>query len=309
MPTSLDPRPDTHQTPHQRLPSLRSLLPVCLAVITVLCLCLIAGSDRPAAPPKEAPPPSAPPPAHTLFPAGVLPSPAPPEPTGPAAPLFDFSQPAPETPAVDGDYFSDAVFLGDSRTDGLRLYGGIRPEDVFFHNGLMIFEAADPECKLIKDADGALRSILDLLGEKQYAKVYTMFGINELGYGDDQGFYDTYAQFLDDVRQLQPDAILYVQSIIPVNEDIAKVHDGRAYVTNAKIADYNALLRQFCEEKQVIYLDLATALTDEDGILPAEGTTDGVHFRKAWYQKWYEYLTTHTVSTDCYTWVQDGGAS
>ncbi len=306
MPTSLDQKPDTYQTPSKRLPPLRSLLPVGLAVVTLLCICIIAGSGQPVSPPRAVSPPL---PEHTLSPSGALPSPTLPEPTLPAEPLYDFSQPAPESPAVDGDYFSDAVFLGDSRTDGLRLYSGIRPEDVFFHNGLMIFEAADPECKLIKGPDGALRSILDLLGEKQYAKVYTMFGINELGYGDDQAFYDTYLQFLDEIHRLQPDAILYVQAIIPVNEDIAKVHDGRQYVTNAKIADYNALLKQFCAEKQVIYLDLATALTDEDGVLPAEGTTDGVHFRKEWYQKWYEYLKTHTVSTGDYSWVQDGRVS
>ena len=81
---------------------------------------------------------------------------------------------------------------------------------------------------------------------------------------------------------------------------MAKKYDGRAYVTNAKITEYNTLLRQLAEEKQVVYLDLASALAGEDGVLPAEGTTDGVHFRREWYQKWYAYLRTHTVDAQTY---------
>ena len=38
-----------------------------------------------------------------------------------------------------------------------------------------------------------------------------------------------------------------------------------------------------------------TASVDEDGILPAEGTVDGVHFTKDWYKKWLEFLMCHTV--------------
>ena len=38
---------------------------------------------------------------------------------------YDFSQPCPESPAVDNSYFEDAAFIGDSRTDGFLLYSGI----------------------------------------------------------------------------------------------------------------------------------------------------------------------------------------
>ena len=33
--------------------------------------------------------------------------------------------PVPESALVEDTYFDDAVFLGDSRTDGLRLYSGL----------------------------------------------------------------------------------------------------------------------------------------------------------------------------------------
>ena len=50
----------------------------------------------------------------------------------------------------------------------------------------------------------------------------------------------------------------------------------------------------------MVLLDVADALTDENGILPADATVDGVHFTKAWYQKWLAYLMERTVDEDCY---------
>ena len=295
MPAGLDQKPEIKQPPSKG----RRLWPVlllCCGLAAALCLWAVASVRQSAAGPIPAPPPV---PEMPPAPEAPLPTESPQE-TAPAAPLYDFSQPAPEGGEAEEDYFSDAVFLGDSRTDGLRLYSGIRPGGVIYHNGLMVFEAADRENKCIKGADGQKHAVLELLEQNAYAKVYVMFGVNELGYGDDQAFYDTYGQFLDQIRQLQPDAVLYLQSIIPVNEEVAKKYDGRAYVTNAKITEYNTLLRQLAEEKQVVYLDLASALAGEDGVLPAEGTTDGVHFRKAWYQKWYAYLRAHTVDAETY---------
>ena len=43
-------------------------------------------------------------------------------------------------------------------------------------------------------------------------------------------------------------------------------------------------------------MDTHAALLDEDGALPADGSTDGVHLTKPYYKTWLEYLRTHTVS-------------
>ena len=42
-------------------------------------------------------------------------------------------------------------------------------------------------------------------------------------------------------------------------------------------------------------VDVASALVNDAGNLPPEGTTDGIHFTRSWYEKWYAYLKTHTV--------------
>ena len=50
------------------------------------------------------------------------------------------------------------------------------------------------------------------------------------------------------------------------------------------------------EEKEVFYLDVNSALKGSDGALPTEASpADGMHFNATYYQKWFDYLKTHTV--------------
>ena len=41
-------------------------------------------------------------------------------------------------------------------------------------------------------------------------------------------------------------------------------------------------------EEQVYYVDVASAIKDETGGLPAEFTTDGLHFKGEYYNKWID---------------------
>ena len=224
------------------------------------------------------------------------PTPTPtPEPT--PAP-FDFTQPAPATEAVEMDYFSDALFIGDSRTDGLRLYSGIKGADFYCYKGLTIFEM---ESKSVIELNGGKYTVVEALERgKQYKKIYISLGINELGYYNDDAFHKTFASFLEKVRQLQPDAVIYLENLVPVNAEKCKSNKQPSYVNNDRVAAYNAIFPQLAVEENVILLDVADALTDENGILPADATVDGVHFTKAWYQKWLAFLMEHTVDPEVY---------
>lgn len=221
------------------------------------------------------------------------------EPAATPAPAFDFTQPAPETAAVEDDWFSDAVFIGDSRTDGLRLYSGIRGADFLAYKSLMIFHVVGND-KVDRKAVplngvGDKKTVLEWLDEKQYAKVYLMFGVNELGYGDDAAFTDAFSRTVDEIRARQPEAVVYIQSLVPIEPEKAYKTNPAAWLNNDNVARYNELLRQVCADKGVVYVDVAAALTDETGVLPPEGTTDGIHFTRSWYEKWYACLKTHTV--------------
>ena len=263
---------------------------LCSAVL----LCALALGGLTACAPAEAMTPY-PSPAQTV-PVTPAPTPEPtPTPTPePTPPPYDYTQPAPEGEEVAEEWFADAVFIGDSRTDGLRLYSGITSADFISYKGLTSFEFDTKAC--ITAGDEKLTA-LAALEKKEYAKVYVMLGLNELGYSVDE-FTAKYAGLIDLVRRAQPNAALYFQSIIPTNTQKAKEKHQPAYITNEKIAAFNAEIVRLCEEKKVIFLNVSEGLTDETGEPPYQATTDGVHFTRSWYKEWYAYLRTHTVDPD-----------
>lgn len=271
------------------------------AVIFLLALVVLLLTRRGGEPPAAvlpSPSPTVTVPAVTPTPPPIS-TPTPPLlPTPEPIPSHDFALPAPQREAVEDDYFTDAVFIGDSRTEGLKLFGGIPETDYLQYTGITVFEVGDPR-KGVR-IDGEKYSILEALGLKQYQKVYVGLGVNELGYFDDQGFEDEYAGFVDKIKALQPDAIIYLQNLPGINPDKAKANSQPYYITNEQIDIYNEIIARIATDKQVVLLDLDTALTDENGILARENSTDGIHFSRDHYKAWYAYLKTHTVDEEQY---------
>ena len=197
---------------------------------------------------------------------------------------------------VDMSYFSDALFIGDSRTEGLQLYSGIEGATFFCYKGNTIFHVMAEDPKKVVTLDGNKYSVVGALEHTagQFGKVYISLGVNELGYYDDQGYHDKFCALIDEVRRTQPDAVIYLQNVVPVNPELC-AKNWPSYVNNEKVNTYNEILDQVAEEKEVVLLDLHSALGTSDGILAKENTSDGVHFNKAWYQEWLRYLMKHAV--------------
>ena len=54
-------------------------------------------------------------------------------------------------------------------------------------------------------------------------------------------------------------------------------------------------IRALAEEKECALVDVAEALTGEDGCLPRNLTFEGIHLNTAGCRVWLEYLRTHSV--------------
>ena len=207
-------------------------------------------------------------------------------------PAYDFALPAPETPAVEKEYFADAAFVGDSRTDGFMIYSGVGCGTNLTSNGLSIFQLESKKALKIGDEKYTL---LEALEQKEYGKVYLCLGVNELGVYDDEGFYQSYLSAIDAIRACQPNAVIYIQGLIPLNEEDVAAANGPDYLKNDHLRVYNELMFKAAQEKQVVFLDLYAAFADESGSLPSGASRDGVHLKKEYCQLWLEYLKTHTV--------------
>lgn len=277
-----------------------------LTLLPALCLAaLIACAPSegmqtetpPAASPTEPAPPSATAPSDSPS-AEPTPDETPtPEPSELPEP-YRFGQPVDESEPVDESWFEDAVFLGDSRTEGFQLYSGLRAGDFFWHKGMTVFKADDPEKRVI-EVDGEKLTMMEALARKQYAKVYIMIGINELGYPA-SSYEKGLKAMVDRVKELQPDAVVYLQTLPPVNEKVAAEKKLGRYINNTNVNAFNEVVFRVAWEKQVALLDVASVYRTEAGDLAADMAVDGVHFYRQGYARWYEYLRSHTLEPERY---------
>lgn len=202
---------------------------------------------------------------------------------------YDFSSPVPVSDPVENRYFDDAVFIGDSRTEGLILNCGLSNTTSYAYKGLMVDTAFT---KPVINRNGQKVSVMDALKSTSFSKVYIMLGINETGWVYSQVFQNKYGEMIDGIREINPEAEIYIQEIMPVSGKVSSTHN---YITNAKIKEYNGLLRELAEEKQVYYIDTGSAVASADGSLPSDAANDGIHLVKAYCEKWLDYLKTHTA--------------
>ena len=206
--------------------------------------------------------------------------------------LNEYNSIVPESEAVTDDYFNDAVFIGDSRTEGFIMYNGLSNVTSLTSKGLMVDTAFS---KPAINMNGEKISVMKALSKTKFNKVYVMLGINELGWAYSDIFINKYAEIVDYIKEINSDAQIYIQSILPVSYE--KSTKDKIY-NNDKISEYNELIKKMANDKQVYYLDVAEAIKDENGNLPADASLDGVHLKKEYCQKWYDYLKTHTVQNE-----------
>ncbi len=202
----------------------------------------------------------------------------------------------PETGQVSLEYFSDAVFLGDSLTEGFTDYGtnlggalicgymGIGPNSIVNETVLTHTERGE-------------EIAIDVIAEAQPSKVYILLGTNPLvSTGNDESFLGYYSAMIDQLYEtLGDDVILYVQSVPPATE--AAVADVKEGLESSRLQSINESLAQLAEEKGCVYLDLWEVFADTDGNLSdALAAPDGIHFSAGdGYTTWVNYLRTHAV--------------
>lgn len=203
---------------------------------------------------------------------------------------YDYTKPVPESERAETSYFDDAVFIGDSRTEGLILYTGLSNAISYTNKGLMVDTVFT---RPVINKNGEKISVMDALRQTDFNKVYIMLGINETGWPYDSVFIEKYGEIIDEIRSINPQAIIYVQEILPVTSSLSQTH---RYVKNEKINAFNSLIRQMAEEKQIYYIDTGKAVSDEAGCLPEEAAIDGIHLKQSYCEKWLDYLKTHTIT-------------
>lgn len=189
-----------------------------------------------------------------------------------------------EQQPVTDDYFADAVFFGDSLTYGHSSYASVPAQFVCKSatNTTTVHTATMPSGKTV------MQELLDLPGIGKY---YIMLGMNELSFTSIDVYINGYRKIIDMIQQTNPEALIYIQSMLPVGRNA-----NFDATFPAKIKEANTALCALAEEKSCYYLDIYSAIADPEGYLPYGSAADGVHFAKTEHDIWENYTKTHAVT-------------
>lgn len=200
----------------------------------------------------------------------------------------------PQSEPVSESYFDDALFVGDSITVGISVCGAMENAQVIAANGINPLTILSKP--VIRDEDGALHTVPDMIAKSSPGKIYIQLGANGIARIDRETFLASYRSLLETIRTLHPNAQIYVQSVFPVTREKSLSENG--ILSNGKIDSYNEGLMLLCEEMSLPYLNVAEALKGADGALPADASADGIHMGRTYYEKWFSYLCSHTADTN-----------
>lgn len=187
------------------------------------------------------------------------------------------------------EFFSDALFVGNSLVHGLWGYGGITSAEYAAATSASVVNLDRVRNEAVWGDSGEQDSVFGTMSAGDYGKVYLLLGINEIGF-ETPDFIAIYRGVLDSIEAAHPEADIYIMGLTPLTEE----KDAAGYpFTMERVRSYNEALRSLAGEREHYYLDLVEALADESGFLPASDSTDGIHLTREKYPKWAEYLRTH----------------
>lgn len=166
-------------------------------------------------------------------------------------------------------YYKNTLFLGDSITEFLSVEDLISEKNVLAKKGNTVISAKEDVEKIrIANPDN----------------IIILLGMNDILYFDNaEAFKKNYKELVSEIKKVTPKANIYIESPLPVVEDIASKVGAR--LTNENVMKFRKMAMEVAKEENVNYIDISTLITDEKYY---EG--DGIHLKYDFYPKLLNYL-------------------
>lgn len=203
----------------------------------------------------------------------------------------------PENGSVDLSYFEDACFVGDSLTDGLRIYTGIEnsvANIAKFVCNKNLTPKSFIEGVIPFNWDRKTQNGIEAIVEEDPDILYITLGTNAMTFMTDEQFLYYYDQMLTQLQDQLPDSLFYVCSLTPTTQAAAA---KRPIFSYDRLYNVNNQVAKLASEKGMHYINLHEVLAGDDGYLKPEYDSglDGIHLKPEAYTYWVQYLMTHTV--------------
>lgn len=169
---------------------------------------------------------------------------------------------------------SDAIiFLGDSLTNQCD-WSEILSNSQVINRGI----SGDTTQGMLRRLD---------VSKQNPSKVFMMIGINDIATKVSKDkIIENYAHIIDKIQRESPNTVIYVQSLLPVNEDIYVYHNK---ISNIDIITVNNEIHRISREHNIKFIDLYPLFL-QGNQMNAKYTTDGIHLNGNGYKVWTDAI-------------------
>lgn len=198
--------------------------------------------------------------------------------------------PVPESAPQPPEYLTRCAFLGETNIHNLGENGLLQPFNVYASETLTLSNYSREYVML----DGTTIRILSAINSAS-CPIYLMFGTESLSKQPADQTADQFSVLLNSVIATAPEAEVIVLSIPPVTADAEK---GDEPILNSDIDTYNSMLLDLCNQINVYFVDVNTALKNNDGKLDRlYALEDGIHLTPEAGQIMLDYVLNHVPMT------------
>lgn len=176
----------------------------------------------------------------------------------------------------------DIVFVGNSITDGGEM------------NELLGMSNIKNRGISSDVIDGVSKRISQVMSGKP-KKVFLLIGINDISHNLNVSQLSAkYEKLVKKMRELSPYTEIYLQSVMPVNNDFKRY---KSLLGKEKtIVAFNKEISRIAAENGCIYIDLTKTLSDANtGKLKRVFTNDGLHLTGLGYKAWMEAIKPYVI--------------
>ena len=169
--------------------------------------------------------------------------------------------------------YTNYLFLGDSITEYYDL-DKYFPDIPVVNSGI----SGDTTDDILSDMKGRVY-------DYNPSKVFILIGTNDLLEDKtNEEIFNNIKKIVDGIKENRSEAEIYIESIYPVNRSM----DKRLYMVgnrqNKDIIEINKMIKDYCTEENLTYINTYDELLDEDGNLKKNYSKDGLHLSSEGYE-------------------------
>lgn len=163
------------------------------------------------------------------------------------------------------------VMLGDSITDFYDLDKYYGTEVLMVNSGINGNKTSD-----------IINNIRNRVYNYNPSKIFLLIGVNDIIYDDasPEDVVGKIDEIVSEIREKLPNTKVYIESIYPINNTWRDEHDYRVKdenEVNNTISTTNSLIKDYCKENELKYINVNDSLLNDNGVLDSNYTDDGLH--------------------------------